>query len=125
MPSIVDNLRCEYLINPLGIGTTKPRFSWEIKDARRNVKQTAYQVIVSSSLDKLQPAQADLWDSGIVESDDTLHIDYMGSTLSSGDSCFWTVYSWTAAADGTAEQSEAGETARFSIGLLKEEDWKA
>ncbi len=29
----VSDLRCEYLKNPLGIDTPKPRFSWKITDS--------------------------------------------------------------------------------------------
>ncbi|WP_171056425.1 family 78 glycoside hydrolase catalytic domain [Paenibacillus sinopodophylli] len=125
MPSKATYLRCEYLINPLGISTPKPRFSWEIVDERRNVKQAAYQILVASDPAKLRPDLADLWDSGKIDSDDTLHIEYGGSVLSSGDGCFWTVYIWTVVAGGMAEKSEADETAEFSIGLLQSEDWKA
>nr|WP_227013709.1 family 78 glycoside hydrolase catalytic domain [Paenibacillus psychroresistens] len=73
----------------------------------------------------LQQNIGDLWDSGKVESDETLHVEYTGVPLSSGEACYWKVYSWVAAAGESEEACESRELAEFSIGLLHEEDWKA
>ena len=43
------NLRCEYLVNPMGIGETKPRLSWQLDDDRRGARQTAYQIVVAGA----------------------------------------------------------------------------
>ena len=59
----LQNLRCEMLQNPEGIDVTKPRLSWEIVSDERAVLQTSYQIIVSSSLEKLAANEGDLWDS--------------------------------------------------------------
>jgi len=43
----VDDLRCEYLVNPLGIDVTRPRLSWKLEsiDAKaRGQGQTAYRI---------------------------------------------------------------------------------
>ena len=58
------NLRCEYLADPLGVEAAKPRLNWVVKSDQRGQKQTAYQVIVASSRDKLDENTADLWDTG-------------------------------------------------------------
>ena len=49
-----DNLRCEYLVNPLGIDVVNPRLSWVLESDQRGEKQTAYRVLVSSSNKKLE-----------------------------------------------------------------------
>jgi len=59
----LENLRCEYLINPSGIDITHPRLSWYSVSEERNQKQTAYRILVSSSLKKLDSDKGDLWDS--------------------------------------------------------------
>jgi len=64
--AIVDNLRCEYLVNPLGMGAAKPRLSWIITSNRRGERQTAYQILVASTRKLLDDDQGDLWDSGKV-----------------------------------------------------------
>jgi len=72
----ITNLKCEYLINPLGIDKPKPRLSWRLESDQRGQKQSAYHVLVASSLDKLDKDVGDLWDSGNVESDQSLNVVY-------------------------------------------------
>ena len=69
--------RVEYKTNPIGIDAPQPRLSWQVAavaPASRSLKQTAYRILVSSSVVHLQAGNGDLWDSGQVASDETLHI---------------------------------------------------
>jgi alpha-L-rhamnosidase len=116
----VTNLRCEYLENPLGIDVTRPRLSWTVESDQRAVKQTAYQVLVADSAEKLHDGQGDLWDSGKVASDETVQIYYDGKPLASGEQCFWKVRVWDQ--DGNPAESKI---ARWEMGLLGSDDWKA
>ena len=43
------NLRCEYMVDPLGLDAPVPRLSWEVSDTRRGAVQTAYQVLVAET----------------------------------------------------------------------------
>ncbi len=45
----VEALRCEYLINPLGIDAARPHLGWILASHERGQKQTAYQILVASS----------------------------------------------------------------------------
>ena len=74
-------LRCEYLEDPLGIATTQPRLSWIVTSDQRGQKQTAYQVLVASSESLLAQHQGDLWDSGQVSSNQSVHVAYGGRRL--------------------------------------------
>ena len=47
-------LRCEYLVDPLGIGESAPRLSWIVESGERGQRQTAYRLLVASS-EKLPP----------------------------------------------------------------------
>ncbi|MCL5271104.1 MAG: family 78 glycoside hydrolase catalytic domain [bacterium] len=129
MQTQISHLRCEYLVNPLGIDTDRPRFSWEIDDSRRGVRQTAFRILVASSAGALAGDGGDRWDSGRVNSDETLHIEYDGKPLASGEACYWKVRVWSTALDARARGPETvsawSEPARFSIGLLRDTDWKA
>lgn len=40
----IHELRCEYAINPLGIDTKNPKFSWILESVERGQMQSAYQV---------------------------------------------------------------------------------
>jgi hypothetical protein len=123
--SVPVRLRCEYLENPLGIDTNLPRFSWEIIDSRRAVRQNVYQVLVASSLEILSNNKGDFWDSERVESDKTVHIEYKANPLESGTICYWKVRIWTTSAKNKEIVSIWSNPAIFSIGLLKDTDWKA
>jgi len=65
-PAQAEHLRCEYRVEPLGIDVLQPRLSWEMQDSRRGAAQTAYQILVASSPEKLTADEGDLWDSGRV-----------------------------------------------------------
>ncbi|MCL5020121.1 MAG: glycoside hydrolase family 78 protein [Bacteroidetes bacterium] len=113
-------LRCEYLVDPLGIDVISPRLSWYSTSARRDQKQSAYRILVASSLRKLDAGQGDLWDSKKVDSDQSLDVIYKGETLHSGEYCFWKVKVW----DSNGDESSWSKPARWSMGLLSKNDWQ-
>jgi alpha-L-rhamnosidase len=116
----VHDLRCEYLKDPLGIDATKPGLSWVIESPRRCEIQTAYQVLVASTAESLTADKGDLWDSGKVASDVSAQVEYAGQTLQSGKRCFWKVRIW----DRDGHPSAWSQPAFWTMGLLREEDWK-
>ncbi|RPH36459.1 hypothetical protein EHM92_04470, partial [bacterium] len=86
-----ETMRCEYLNNPLGIGTSEPRLSWTIASQARGMKQQAYQILVATRKERLTEKKADLWNSGKVKSDRMFQIIYAGKPLRSDMRCFWMV----------------------------------
>ena len=119
----VENLRCEYLVNPLGIGEREPRLSWAMKaePGERGAAQTAYQILVASSPEKLASDQADRWDTGRVRSPKSIQIAYRGQPLTARDRCYWKVRVW----DAAGRASPWSEPALWSMGLLHAADWRA
>ena len=95
-PATADHLRCEYRVDPLGIDETQPRLFWQMQDTRRGAKQTAYQILVASTPEKLAADQGDLWDTGRVTSGETTQIVYAGKPLRSRMRCHWKVRLWDA-----------------------------
>ncbi|WP_418262527.1 hypothetical protein [Flavobacterium faecale] len=81
---VTNDLKCEYRENPLGLDNTKPRLSWKLKETNqsRGQQQTAYQIIVASTLGNLNNNRGDLWDSGKVESNQSVNVEYSGNKLS-------------------------------------------
>ncbi|HWH68940.1 MAG TPA: hypothetical protein VNT26_06115, partial [Candidatus Sulfotelmatobacter sp.] len=110
------NLRCSQRVNPLGIDDLAPRLSWQLQSVEqsRGQVQSAYQIQVGSTA-----GTADLWDSGIVSSSETVDIPYAGRALSSGKKCFWQVRVY----DGSNHVSPWSATAYWSMGLLT--NWAA
>ena len=108
------------LENPEGIDQTTPRFSWKMKSDKQNQLQSAYQVIVSSSSEKLRDNLGDLWDSKKIESDQSVFVKYGGKKLVSGQEVYWKVQVW----NKNSANGVWSESSTFSMGLLNEDDWK-
>ncbi len=123
-PLQVSNLRCEYLANPLGIDVVEPRLSWQIQSSwpgARDLRQTAYQVVVASTGANLDKGQGDLWDSGRVASDQSTHVVYRGKPLTSRMACYWKVR----VGDQNGRASAWSKPSTWTMGLLKPSDWEA
>ena len=114
-------LRCEYLENPLGIDTARPRFSWFIRSSERGVSQSAYQVLVATSTDKLENNIGDMWDSGQVDSEESVNVTYKGDTLQSGTTYHWKVKVW----NQDENMSSWSDPATFHTGFLDASEWNA
>ncbi len=120
-PVLVNDLKCEFQKNPIGIDRVQPLLQWKLNDERRGAVQTAYQIIVSSSLSKADHNESDIWDSGKIESGQSVHVKYEGPATESGKTYFWKVKIW----DQNGEMSKWSETASWEMGLLTESDWQA
>ncbi len=126
-PLVPVNLRCEHLVNPMGVDESTPRLSWHLHCGDvtlRGLCQTAWRVQVASSLEKF--IGPDLWDSGIVISSATnLNSDmashYAGQPLSSHQCCFWRVQ----VTDAQGRVSPWSDVASWTMGFLSDTDWKA
>ncbi len=92
----VENLNCEYYVNPLGVDVIQPQLSWTLQSDKRGDRQTAYEILAASSKSLLEKDKGDLWDSGKVVSDDTIQIPYAGTALKSSEQVFWKVRAWDA-----------------------------
>lgn len=114
------NLRAEYKSNPF-LDEKSPRLSWELVSKKYNQYQSAYQVIVASSLEELNKNEGDIWDTGKVISSQTNQIAYAGKGLKSRQQVWWKVRVWDAD-DKTGKWSEVNF---WEMGLLADADWKA
>lgn len=99
-------LRVEHVDDPLGITVRTPRLSWRLpKDTRH---QVAYRI------------RAGDWDSGRVESDQSVLVPYGGPPLRSGQRVTWSVQVWT-----DAGESDWADPSWWEMGLLAPDDWQA
>ncbi|MDE3067145.1 MAG: family 78 glycoside hydrolase catalytic domain [Verrucomicrobiota bacterium] len=114
-------LRCEYTVNPMGVDVPHPRLFWVDLGHERGQKQSAYEILTSSSAQKLANDQGDLWDSGKVPSDETIQIPYAGRPLKSSEQVFWKVRVW----DHAGRASGWSKPAAWTMGLLHEDGWQA
>jgi alpha-L-rhamnosidase len=114
-------LRCEHLLDPLGLEAPAPRLSWVVESGERGQRQTAWRVLAASTEQLLRQDQGDLWDTGKVAGDETLGAAYQGKPLVSHQRCFWKVKVW----DKDNRESPWSKPASWSRGLLRPGDWKA
>jgi alpha-L-rhamnosidase len=112
-------LRCDGMLDPLGVDSSPPRLSWRLQgDGSRGLRQSAWHVLVSSSLDRLGRDAGDVWDSGRVESNAQLHLPYGGRTLRAAERVFWKARVW----DGEGRTSAWSAPATWTATALEPQE---
>jgi len=96
-----------------------PKLSWVVEDPRRAAKQSAYQVLVATQPGLLNPGQADVWDSGKIESPSSTSVAYRGPGLNPATRYYWAVRTWN-------ETNTAGPFSEPSVfGTALKNQWTA
>lgn len=105
----IENLRCEYLTNPLGIDAPSPRLSWEVAgDAPAKLAVTVTDM----------HSGREVWRSAALPADTRrVEADFKPSPH--------TLYGWTVEALTAGGKREAEASATFETGKLSAADWKA
>ena len=120
----VTGLRTEAASEALGIDNPKPRFTWRLEASRPGVQQTAYRVLVATTVAAAAAGQGAglLWDSRLVRTSDPFVI-YSGPALSSRTRYYWAVRVYVAGDPARfASTATWFETAYLSAGEWKG-DW--
>ncbi|MFC4302264.1 family 78 glycoside hydrolase catalytic domain [Cohnella boryungensis] len=114
----VVSLTCEYRTNPLGLDIAQPRFSWQLLSEERGTLQKGYQLVVAGADSNFE---APLWDTGFVDTDQSIQITYAGPALQSR-----TRYSYRVKVqDQSGAQSDWSDTATFETAFLTAGEWQA
>ncbi len=111
-------LMVEFLRNPqLGaVNDISPGFTWMAGNSAVE-KQSSYQILVSSSKQKLAAGKGDFWNSGKVESDNSVNVNYAGRPLEPNTSYFWRVTVW----NSHSVKGISSEIQEFRTGTLDKE----
>ncbi len=117
----VSDLRVDSRVDPVGIDSASPELGWHIDSARRGYRQSAYEVLVASTMSLLAHDRGDLWESGKVESAESQHVRYAGARLESRGDYYWKVRSW----DSRGRVSAWSSPAAWRMGLMRAQDWTA
>lgn len=112
-------LTVEGRVNPVGLDEPSPRFGWQIVSAERNVLQTAYRIIVSSSADLADRKKGDVWSSGWVSSDSSQWVACRAAALRPNS-----VYHWRVQVKTNKGKTEWSAPASWSTGLLSPDNWR-
>ncbi|MEP6674156.1 MAG: family 78 glycoside hydrolase catalytic domain [Ferruginibacter sp.] len=113
------SLRCEYLVDPLGIDAVHPRLSWLLEDKRKGAIQTAYAIYVGTDSLQINKNIASDWSSGKIRSPLCM-INYNGKPLRPFTKYFWKLIIW----DKDGKQSAASGIASFETGMIDMKNWK-
>ena len=116
----VEETTVEMRKNPEGVAVSAPRFSWQLVTDKQDVMQTAYQIEVADSDKGLQAGSGLVWNSGRVESGQSVLVKYAGAPLESGQKYWWRVTVWTNTGDKAQSSIQY-----WSMALLDSSDWKA
>jgi len=117
----IKDLKVEYLKSPEAIDSKKPRFGWRVEiengDSSKNAVlfQKSYRIIAATSPDLLEREEADLWDSGFVDSYENTQIYYDGKELCDRQDCYWKVK----LRDIDGYESDWSETSHWRMGITE------
>jgi alpha-L-rhamnosidase len=115
----VKDLTVNHKVNPIGTDSKQPGLSWKIAGTGHNIMQTAYSIRVATD-EKFSTSKI-IWQSGKVDSDESILQAYAGPDLKSGQRYFWQVKIW----DNNKKETKWSSVAFWEMGLLSQSDWKA
>ncbi len=115
----IANMQCEYLENPIGIDSSKPRFTWQIKSDTPSILQKAVQIFVGTNAEDISCENGNVWQSGTIFSS-TIPVVYAGTALQPFTRYFWSVKVQNR--DGS--WSPLSGTAFFETGMMRQNNWK-
>ena len=81
--------------------------------------QKACQIIVADSENRLKGGKYAIWDSGRMETERSLLVEYKGTRLESGHTYFWKVRT----CDMNGQPSGWSDIQHITMGLTGESDW--
>ncbi|MDQ6417946.1 family 78 glycoside hydrolase catalytic domain [Paenibacillus sp. LHD-117] len=114
----IQSLTCEYHTRLIGSDVAAPRFSWILETGnRRAVTQVAYRMQLTTQEGNYS---APIWDTGRVESDQSIHCEYGGPVLVPRQMYRFRVKAW----DNEGNETPWSEEGEFELGLQLS-DWKS
>jgi alpha-L-rhamnosidase len=119
LSDVPGNLRCEYLVNPLGIDNRNPRFTWELCNERQEALQTACQLFVGTDSTGVSKGHGNVWESRKIRSG-KIPVVYQGPELLPFTRYFWRVR----IQNENGNWSGLSEIAFFETGMIDQKNWK-
>ncbi|MDQ3277114.1 MAG: glycoside hydrolase family 78 protein [Bacteroidota bacterium] len=117
--SNITGLKCEHLINPLGIDAAHPRFSWVLSNQKKVIAQSTYRLFVGPDSVGIATGKAVHWVSGKISASTNL-ATYAGKPLLPFTKYYWRVEIW----DQNNASLGSSAVASFETGLMNQSNWK-
>jgi arylsulfatase A-like enzyme len=88
------SLIVEWIRNTDGVTIidTKPEYGWVVPDGAGS--QSAYQILVASSEERINNNIGDVWDSGQIRTNASTELEHGGGQLEEGQTYYWKVRIW-------------------------------
>ncbi len=115
----VDIVLCENKPHPLGVSCKSLHFGWEISSPKNSAKQSAFELVISSSEKNSEHGIYDVWNSSVVNSKQSVLVAYRGKILRSATQYYWKVKVW----DQFGKPSKWSKLSSFCTGLENKSDW--
>lgn len=112
-----DNLKCEYLVNPVGIDNPMPRFMWQINSHKYS--QDAFNFFIGTDSLEVSKGKGNIWESGTINSNRS-RVTYGGKQLQPFTRYYWGVK----VQDKTGNEYGISPIAFFETGLMKMVNWR-
>jgi alpha-L-rhamnosidase len=126
LPSIaqkltVSDITVNYKTNPIGIDGKEIRFSWKLISSTKQTLQKSYEIKVAESEEELLKDKNLVWNSGKVESEQSLNILYAGKAIKSRQPYYYRVK----VTDNHKNSSVWSAVQSFETGILNVNEWQA
>ena len=113
-----ENLRCDYLANPIGIDNPNPRLSWLLDDSRNGARQSAYRIVVGTDSLEVLGGKGNVWDTGKQPSD-AMRVAYDGQPLTPFTRYYWQTRVWD-----MDHVEQPSVIASFETGMMHVSNWQ-
>ncbi len=110
-------LMVEFIREPekVSILDNRPEYTWIVPENIK--KQSAFQILVATSIEKLEKQDADVWNSGRVIDKNSVEIEHNGpATLDDTTSYYWMVRVW---GEDDPEPSPYSDIQAFRTGMIR------
>ena len=115
----ITNLKCEHLVQPLGIDSPAPRFTWQMDSDKHGLKQISYKITVGTDSAKVASGKGNVWDSRKINTQMSLAV-YSGPRLNPFTKYYWSVKIW----DEKNIPSKWSQPVSFETGMMEPKNWR-
>jgi len=109
---------CENKVNPLGTNTAGLHFSWEMASGQNNQHQTAYQLVIASTPEKLDAGMYDVYNTQKVNNEQNIMVACQ-KNLEAARVYYWKARVW----DAEGKASAWCKNQQFVTGIFTANDW--
>ena len=112
------DLKCEYLVNPIGVDSRNPRFTWKIDADLYDFEAKSFQIFLGTDSVAVIDEENLIWKSNLMDNSKQL-VRYGGEKLQSAKKYYWKVN-----LESSNNVTTSSKVASFVTGILDDTGWK-